>query len=144
VPATAVPVLLQAGLSSYRRRVQAQLAAAGFNDLPRGGPFVLGAVANGGGAAGDVIRQLGISKQAASKLIDTLVVRGYLERRADPNDRRRFALVPAERGRAAARVIGAAVRAVDGELARNLSARDLAGLQKGLAVLAGLDVDRRP
>jgi hypothetical protein len=50
----------------------------------------------------------------------------------------------AERGRAAARVVRAAVRAVDAELARNLSARDLAGLHKGLALLAGLDLERRP
>ena len=28
-----------------------------------------------------LIRELGITKQAASQLIDTLVVRGYLERR---------------------------------------------------------------
>ena len=38
----------------------------------------------------DVVASLGMSKQAASQLIDTLVLREYLERRIDPEDRRRM------------------------------------------------------
>jgi DNA-binding MarR family transcriptional regulator len=133
-----LPALLQTGLGAYRGRVQAHLAAAGYRDLPRGGPYVLGSVANQGGTAGDVIRQLGISKQAASKLIDTLVVRGYLEREVERSDRRRFALAATDRGRAAARVVRGAVDSVDAELAARLSPDELDALRKGLAVLAEL------
>lgn len=133
-----LPVLLQSGLATYRRRVQAQLAAAGHDDLPRGGPFALGVIA-GGGAAGDVIRQLGLSKQGASKLIDTLVTRGYLERTPDANDRRRFALELTEHGRAAVRIVRAAVRSIDAELAGAVSARDLAGLAKALSALGEIE-----
>ncbi len=52
-------------------------------------PFILGGMESPGVSAGDLIRQLGVSKQAASQLIDTLVLRGYLERATDPSDRRR-------------------------------------------------------
>ena len=42
------------------------------------------------GSVGGVARDFGVSKPAASKLIDTLVVRGYVERGTDPEDRRRL------------------------------------------------------
>jgi DNA-binding MarR family transcriptional regulator len=131
-----LPALLQTGLGAYRMRMQTHLAAAGYRDLPRGGPYVLGTLANQGGTAGDVIRQLGVSKQAASKLIDTLVVRGYLERAVERSDRRRFALAVTDQGRAAASVVRGAVASVDAELAARLSPDELAALRKGLAVLA--------
>ena len=55
----------------------------GYDDLPRNGAFVLGGMANHGAALGDLVKQLGVSKQAISQLIDTLVLRGYLERHPD-------------------------------------------------------------
>ena len=47
------------------------------------------------------MRELGVSKQAAGQLVDTLVLRGYLERSVDPEDRRRLTLTLTERGMAA-------------------------------------------
>jgi DNA-binding MarR family transcriptional regulator len=131
-----LPVLLRAGLVAYRERVQEQLAAAGFDDLPRGGPYVLGAMANRGGGARDVIEQLGVSKQAASKLIDALVVRGYLDREVDPDDRRRLTLTVTARGRAAAGVVGRAVASVERELAGEIGRDAVDVLRRGLAALA--------
>jgi DNA-binding MarR family transcriptional regulator len=134
-----LPVLLRAGLGAYRQRVQERLVSAGLDDLPRGGPFVFGSLVSQGGVAGDVILQLGISKQAASKLIDTLVVRGYLDRAVDASDRRRYTLEVTERGREAARIVRSAVASLDDELAAHLDARELAAFAKGLTVLAGLE-----
>ncbi len=71
------------------------------------------------------MRELGVSKQARSQLIDTLVVRGYLERADDPDDRRKLVLTPTERGRAAAAEVRAAVVAIDEELARLISSQQL-------------------
>ena len=53
---------------------------------------------------GSLTRELGISKQAVSQLIDTMVMRGYLERTPDAEDRRRMLLHLTPRGRAAATV----------------------------------------
>ena len=47
-------------------------------------------MANRGGSLGELVLQLGISKQAASQLIDSLVQGGYLTREEDPDDRRRM------------------------------------------------------
>ena len=78
-------------------------------------------MANRGGSAGDLILQLGVSKQAASQLIDTLVVRGYLERAVNSDDRRRLTIELTDRGRAAAAAVRAGVEAVDDELAELVS-----------------------
>jgi len=132
----AIPALLRAARRSYGQAVGASLAAAGFDDVPRNGAFVLGGMANTSATATDLIRELGVSKQAASQLIDTLVVRGYLDRQVNPDDRRRQTISLTERGRAAAVAVRTGVEAVDRELAGLVSATDLAGLRAGLGALA--------
>ncbi|HVV24724.1 MAG TPA: MarR family transcriptional regulator, partial [Pseudonocardiaceae bacterium] len=126
-----IPALLRAARGSYSNTIAAHLAAAGFEDLPRNGPFVLGGMANQGAAAVDLIRGLGVSRQAASQLIDTLVVRGYLAREVNSEDRRRLDITLTERGRAAAAAIRAAVVRVDAELADMITPVELAGLRAG-------------
>ena len=84
------------------------------------------------------MRELGISKQAASELVDTLVVRGYMQREANPDDRRRVTLEVTERGRAAAAAVKAGVAAVDKELAGLLAPTELAGLRAGLVALCAI------
>jgi DNA-binding MarR family transcriptional regulator len=133
--AVAIPALLRAARGAYGHAVRSRLATAGFDDLPRNGPYVLGGMANHGGAAGDLIRQLGVSKQAASQLIDTLVVRGYLERQVHPADRRRMTVALTERGHTAAAAVAEGVESVDAELASLLSPAELAGLCAGLEAL---------
>ncbi len=130
-----LPALLRAARGSYGGEIRRWLAAAGFDDLPRNGAFVLGGMANQGVAAGDLIRQLGVSKQATAQFVDTLVLRGYLERTTNPDDRRRLDLALTDRGRAAADEVRAAVLAVDGELARKLTPDEIAALRKGLVAL---------
>ncbi len=131
-----VPALLRAARSSYGNAIRSSLALAGFDDVPRNGSFVLGGMANQGGSAAGLIRELGVSKQAASQLIDTLVLRGYLVRDVDPQDRRRQTLAVTERGQAAADAIRSAVTAVDARLATMISAEEMSGLRAGLLALA--------
>lgn len=131
-----IPVMLRAARSAYGGTVREMLVEAGFEDLPRNGPFVLGGMANHGGTAVDMIRGLGVTRQAASQLIDLLVVRGYLERRVNSDDRRRLDIALTERGRAAAGVVRAAVEEVDRQLTSMVTPLELAGLRAGLAALA--------
>jgi DNA-binding MarR family transcriptional regulator len=139
-----IPALLRAARGSYGRAIAEGLAAAGFDDLPRNGPFVLGGMANFGGSAADMISGLEVTKQAASQLIDTLVVRGYLTREVNPEDRRRMTIELTERGRAAAAAVRAAVETVDAELAERISPAELAGLRAGLTALAEIKQHRHP
>ena len=130
-----IPALLRAARGAYGHAVRSRLADGDFDDLPANGPYVLGGIANHGGTAAGLIRELGISKQAASQLVDALVIRGYLERRVDEADRRRLTLELTERGRAAAAAVRAGVVSIDEELAARLTEQELAGLRRGLVAL---------
>jgi DNA-binding MarR family transcriptional regulator len=136
-----LPALLRAARGPFRRSIRSRLVAAGFDDLPRNGPFVLGGMANHGIAAGDLVRNLGVSKQAASQLVDSLVVRGYLQRSVNEDDRRRVTIVLTERGRAAAEVVRGAIRAVDAELTARISPEGVAALRIGLLALCDIEDD---
>jgi len=130
-----LPALLRAARGAYGNAVRRELAATGFDDLPQNGPYVLGGMANRGGSLSDLVTQLGVSKQSASQLIDILVLRGYLERHVNPDDRRRMEVVLTDRGRAAAKAVRTAVETVDDELSRRLSPTELGGLAAGLIAL---------
>jgi DNA-binding MarR family transcriptional regulator len=120
------------------RDVASALAAAGCDDVPRNGAFVLADLDQGASdpafsSQADVVTSLGLSKQAASQLIDTLVLREYLERRNDPVDRRRMEVRLTGRGQRAAIAIRTAVDAVEARLGQLLTADELHGLRAGLA-----------
>jgi DNA-binding MarR family transcriptional regulator len=131
-----IPALLRGARGSYAHTIAAFLAEAGCDDLPQNGPFVLGGMASHHVPAVDMIRGLGVTRQAASQLIDTLVVRGYLSREVNPADRRRLNIELTDRGRAAAEAVAAAIGQVDVELATMITPAELAGLRAGLTALA--------
>jgi len=133
--AIVIPALLRAARGSYSLAIRLRLQEAGLEDVPRNGAYVLGGMGNHGGTAGDLVRELGVTKQAASLLIDTLVVRGYLQRSIDADDRRRQMIELTERGRAAADVIRSGVMAVDDELAAKVGAAGVDALRAGLVAL---------
>src|SRR5579871_6714886 len=118
----AFPALLRAAQGSYRRAIRAALVAGGFDDLPRNGAFVIGAIARTGAPLADVIATLGRSKQATGQLVDTLVARGYLDRAVDPDDRRRLTVALTELGTAAAAAVRGAVDALDADLVQRVGA----------------------
>jgi DNA-binding MarR family transcriptional regulator len=134
-PPLTIPALLRAARGAYARAIVARLSEAGFDDIPRNAPFVLGGMANRGASVGDLIRELDVSKQAASQLIDTLVIRGYLVREISAVDRRRLTISLTDRGMAAAAAVRAGVAEVDGRLAEMCGPRQIAGLRASLEAL---------
>jgi DNA-binding MarR family transcriptional regulator len=135
-----VPVLqlMREAREVYRDAVHQALEGAGCDDIPRNGTFVLTGLDHGTldpafSPQADVVASLGLSKQAASQLIDTLVVRDYLERRNDPVDRRRMEVRLTDRGRTAAIAIQTATDAIDAAVARLITSDELHGFQAGLA-----------
>jgi DNA-binding MarR family transcriptional regulator len=131
----AIPALLRAARGTYAISIRERLIEAGFDDMPRNAPFVLGGMANRRGSIAGLIRELDVSKQAASQLIDTLVVRGYLSRDVDPADRRRMSIALTERGLAAATAVRDGVADIDARLAEICGPRQIAGLRAGLIAL---------
>ncbi len=82
------------------------LDEAGYDDVPRNDLAIIGGLAleTDETPLSRLIDGLGILKQSAGQLVDTLVTRGYLEREVDPEDRRRLVITLTDRGRDAARV----------------------------------------
>ena len=106
--------------------------------MPRSGPFLVGGMVNHDGNPRLLLRQLGVTRQAQSQLVDALVSRGYVTREPVPEDRRRMTLQVTERGRKAAAASAAGVREVDAELARRITPDQLAGLRAGLVALCDI------
>jgi DNA-binding MarR family transcriptional regulator len=130
-----IPGLLRGARQAYGTVVRQAFADAGFEDIPRNGAFVLARVYDGSSEPSVLTRDLGISKQAVSQLIDTMVMRGYLERTPDPEDRRRMLLALTPRGEEAATVSWQAATGADDELTRRLTSDGVAALRAGLIVL---------
>lgn len=137
-----LPALLRAARGVFASGIREALGQAGFDDIPGNGLFVIGAVGRTGAPLGDIIALLGASKQAASQLVDTMVARGYLERVVDPADRRRVRIALNERGRAAAKIIRAAVDRIEAELARRVSPESLAHTRTTLLTLIEIGASR--
>ena len=133
-----IPALLRAARGSYGHAIRQRLEAAGFDDLPRNGAYIVGGIVSHGGSAASLVRELGVSEQAASHLIDTLVARGYLEREVNAEDRWRVTIDVTDRGRAAAAAVRAGVAAADAERAGLVSPAELAGLRAGLTALCDI------
>ena len=131
----AFPALLRAARGTYGSAIRAALADAGCDDVPRNGSYVIGAIARTGAPLSQVITELGVSKQAAGQLVNSLVTRGYLDRSADPEDRRRLTITLTERGHAAAAVIRSAVEQVDAALVARVGPEHVAHARATLAAL---------
>jgi DNA-binding MarR family transcriptional regulator len=133
-----LPVLLRPGRGVYGMFIREALAEAGFTDMPANGGYVLGLIESGVSTLSDVIADLGVSKQTASQLVDTLVVRGYLERSVDPDDRRRMLVTSTERGRAASEAVFATAKKIDAQLVAAVGAERMAHTKETLAALVDL------
>lgn len=132
-----MPVLLRWGLRTYGERMRAALAAADCEDMPPKGMFVVGSLAMGTGVAPLLTlgKHLDVTKQAVGQLIDTLVLRGYLKREADDEDRRRVSIKLTERGWHAAAVQRAEREKIDAELAAKVGADTVAAARTVLGAL---------
>lgn len=133
-----LPVLLAEGRKTYGRAIREAFAAGGFDDIPKLGPRLLGGMHRFGGQPADIAKDFGISKQAASKLVDALVVRGYVDRTVDPHDRRRMLLSLTERGEAAAKASWSATDRIDRELERAVGRKAIAQMRETLGALVML------
>lgn len=134
----ATPTLMRAARGAYARSIRAQLHSAGIDDLPRNGAFILAGIDTAGGSRQDLPSDLGVTKQAVSQVIDTLVNRGYLQRSPDPDDRRRIALELTERGQHVVDAVLRGVEAVDLQLHERVSPEQVGAMRSVLLALADI------
>lgn len=130
-----LPALLRAARGVYAAAIREALAEAAYDDIPGNGLFVIGAIARTNVPLSKLIDHLGVSKQAAGQLIDTLVSRGYLDRAVDAEDRRRLTISLSERGRDAARIVRAVVERIEADLIGRVGLESVATTRKTLLAL---------
>lgn len=124
------PWLLRRASQHYRDESRRAVGEAGYTDLPQPGFWALDALATKECDASQLVSQMGISKQAMSKLVDQLVASAYVERLANPADRRRVVLRLTAKGRKAAQVLRAATDRADRALVRRHGPDSLAHLRR--------------
>ncbi|MBA2936004.1 MarR family transcriptional regulator [Sphingomonas sp. CGMCC 1.13654] len=132
-----MPALLRHARATYGQAMRRALAEAGYDDIPANGLYIIGGLAidREGITIGQLVRELRVTKQAAGQLVDTLVLRGYLDRTIDAEDRRKLIVTLTPRGQAAAETQGAARDRIDAELANRVSPDDIAATRRTLAAL---------
>jgi DNA-binding MarR family transcriptional regulator len=100
--ALALTAALLAAAGDLTRRIDEGVSARGFDGRPSYG-YAFTRLAPDGATVTDLAVHLGVTKQAASQLVDELVRKGYVERRPHPTDARARLVVMTGRGWACAR-----------------------------------------
>jgi DNA-binding MarR family transcriptional regulator len=131
-----MPAMVASARTTYGMAIRRGLLDAGFDDMPKRGIALVAGIANNGPAGQqDVAQHLTMSKQAASQLVDALVLRDYIERAPDAADRRRMILTLTARGQEAAKASAAAVAKVDAAVKRRHSADEIATVRRVLGTM---------
>ncbi|MFE4050952.1 MarR family winged helix-turn-helix transcriptional regulator [Streptomyces sp. YIM B13518] len=118
--AVTLSAALLAVAGELTRRIHDGVVARGFEGMRPAHGFAFARLAPDGATVTDLAAHLGVTKQAASQLVDELVRKGYAERRPHPVDARARLVVLTEAGwactRAAEEAAAEAVRAWGGVL----------------------------
>lgn len=101
-------------------RLQQTMRAAGHDEMRPSYGFVIRALAAGGLRLTELAERLGVTKQAALKVVDEMEGHGLVERTPAPGDRRAKLLRLTERGEAVRRRAFAASERMEAELRDDL------------------------
>jgi DNA-binding MarR family transcriptional regulator len=100
--ALSLAAALLAAAGDLTQRINDGVIARGFEARPAHG-FVFTRLAPDGATVTELAVHLGVTKQAASQLVEELVRKGYVERRPHPGDARARLIVLTEHGWACTR-----------------------------------------
>jgi DNA-binding MarR family transcriptional regulator len=136
MPRTDFGLLLARALNAYVEHLHRELGARGFHDLRPTFGLPLRALQERPRTLTELAGELGVTKQAAAKIVGELEGRGLIAREPSPDDGRATLLRLSGSGRS---LIAAAIEignAVERDLARDLGTDAAAGLRAGLERLA--------
>jgi DNA-binding MarR family transcriptional regulator len=139
-PLPPTPSLLRHARYTYGVAMRRALTEAGYDDIPPNGLNVIGGLAIDSEEIplSQLIRGMRLSKQSAGQLVDALVIRGYLERTPDPQDRSKLTVALTERGRAAAATQVSAREKIDAALVAKVGEENVERTRQTLAALIDL------
>ncbi|MFG2787544.1 MarR family winged helix-turn-helix transcriptional regulator [Streptomyces sp. NPDC048419] len=101
--AMALSAALLAVAGELTQRINEGVVARGFEGVRPAHGFAFTRLAPDGATVTELAAHLGVTKQAASQLVDEIVRKGYAERRSHPDDARARLVVLTERGWACTR-----------------------------------------
>ncbi|WP_405580012.1 MarR family winged helix-turn-helix transcriptional regulator [Streptomyces sp. NBC_01092] len=134
--AMALSAALLAVAGELTQRIHDGVVARGFEGLRPAHGFAFARLAPDGATATDLAVHLGVTKQAASQLVDEIVRKGYAERRPHPDDARARLVVLTERGWACTRAAEEAAADVVQAWAAVLGDREVVALSRQLVRIA--------
>jgi len=137
-----IGALLRMPWEQVLRRMLERLHEHGFDDLDAPHLNLLLYPGPQGARPSELAARRGISKQAVNYLLGELERLGYLERRADPDDRRSKRIALTRRGELAGRTIRDAVSEIERDWEKQLGAKRFAQLRQLLRELGEPAVDR--
>ncbi|HEY3718018.1 MAG TPA: MarR family transcriptional regulator [Jatrophihabitantaceae bacterium] len=116
--------------------IHAGVAARGFQDVRPTHGFAFVLLSHGGATVSELAGHLGVTKQAASQLVDELVSKGYVERRAHPDDARARLVVLTNKGWGCTRAAEQAAADIVHDWTTTLGAQRIRALAADLARIA--------
>ncbi|MEV7388959.1 MULTISPECIES: MarR family winged helix-turn-helix transcriptional regulator [unclassified Streptomyces] len=134
--AMALSAALLAAAGGLTQRIHEGVVARGFDGIRPAHGFAFTRLAPDGATVTELAAHLGVTKQAASQLVDEVVRKGYAERRAHPGDARARLIVLTERGWACTRAAEEAAAEVVGEWVELLGEGEVCVLGQRLARIA--------
>ncbi|MET9764392.1 MarR family winged helix-turn-helix transcriptional regulator [Streptomyces sp. NPDC006372] len=134
--AMALSAALLAAAGGLTQRIHEGVVARGFEGLRPAHGFAFARLAPDGATVTDLAVHLGVTKQAASQLVDEMVRKGYAERRAHPEDARARLVVLTGQGRACTRAAEEAAAEAVREWGAVLGEREVRALREQLLRIA--------
>jgi len=116
-------------------RLHERLAAEGYTDVRPTFGYVLLAVRDGPTTGADIALLLGVTKQAASKLVDAMEQGGYVRRQTHGDDARAKEIAITARGRRFLVTVESIYRDLEGEWAEVTSKKRVEALRDDLRTI---------
>ncbi|MVU75889.1 MarR family transcriptional regulator [Nocardia sp. ET3-3] len=128
-----LPLLLLAAAAQVTDAIHSGTVAAGFTDIRPSHGFAFVRMAPDGATVVEIADHLGVTKQAASQLVDELVKKGYAQRNPHPTDARAKLITLTERGWACTRAADAAMARFTEQWGATLGPQAVTDLRNALA-----------
>lgn len=130
-------ILLNLAFGAFRQALDADLAAAGFDDIGNSFGYVFRLLDERPCSLSELAQQLGMTAPGALKVVDDMEAKGYVRRTQDAGDRRVKRLALTDRGQAALARARRFHRRYEQALAKRHGARQVEAARALLEAIAG-------
>jgi DNA-binding MarR family transcriptional regulator len=139
----ALVTALLAAAGGLVETLNSRMVARGYTDLRPAHGFAFARMWAAGATVSELAAHLGVTKQAASQLVEELVSKGYVRREPHPGDARAKLVVLTEAGRRCTRDADAVSAEIIAEWTQVLGAKRIRRLREDLSRVAPPGVIRR-